>query len=284
MRMQASCRSGHVPRTHEDSTALRQRFQETRQRSLHRDGQHCTLPQRRQSAPSPLAPSPASPPPFSTAPSPVLPPCHHLRRGSSCPPLSPRRSFTREPRVRQITNAPFCVASGFAVRSSPGEATCSSGDAGGERAVSRACGTAFCAALALAAAAMMTRHDSVGGRERGSGSDRSGGVRRSRYERGARLRLCLAPVPCVSSHDAREGTALSGSPSPGRMPSTCGPNPEVPWRRRQHQCARPTQLVALPICRVCRCVCTAAPHAARTPQGAPARRLVNLVGFAFSVP
>ena len=140
------------------------------------------------------------------------------------------------------------------------------------------------AALALAAAAMIARHESVGGREGGSRSDRSGAVRRGRYERGARLRLCLAPVPCVSSHDAREGTALSGSPSPGRMPSTCGPNPEVPWRRRQHQCARPTQLVALPICRVCRCVCTAAPHAARTPQGAPARRLVNLVGFAFSVP
>ena len=177
----------------------------------------------------------------SVAGAPAMPP--PSPRQLLCSPLSPRRSFTREPRVRQITNAPFCVASGFAVRSSPGEATCSSGDAGGERAVSRACGTAFCAALALAAAAMMTRHDSVGGRERGSGSDRSGGVRRSRYERGARLRLCLAPVPCVSSHDAREGTALSGSPSPGRMPSTCGPNPEVPWRRRQHQCARPTQLV-----------------------------------------
>eukprot|EP00966_Prymnesium_polylepis_P298310 6893251-Prymnesium_polylepis.1 len=38
------------------------------------------------------------------------------------------------------------------------------------------------------------------------------------------------------------------------MPSTCGPNPEVPWRRRQHQCACPTPLVALPICRVSVCV------------------------------
>eukprot|EP00966_Prymnesium_polylepis_P226271 5234049-Prymnesium_polylepis.1 len=64
---------------------------------------------------------------------------------------------------------------------------------------------------------MIARHESVGGRAGGSRSDRSGAIRRGRYERGARVRLCLASVPCVSSHrhDAREGTALSGSPSPG---------------------------------------------------------------------
>ena len=57
------------------------------------------------------------------------------------------------------------------------------------------------AALALAAAAMMARNEIVGGRESGSRSDRSGGVRRGRYERGDcfgfALRLCPVCHPMM---------------------------------------------------------------------------------------
>eukprot|EP00966_Prymnesium_polylepis_P262027 6053092-Prymnesium_polylepis.1 len=49
------------------------------------------------------------------------------------------------------------------------------------------------AALALAAAAMMARQDIVGGRESGSRYDRSGGVRRGRYERGDCFGFALRP-------------------------------------------------------------------------------------------
>eukprot|EP00966_Prymnesium_polylepis_P195206 4525071-Prymnesium_polylepis.1 len=80
----------------------------------------------------------------------------------------------------------------------------------------------------------MARHESGSGREGGSGSDRSDRVRRgTSVVTSSALPRALCPV-CRPMMPERGHCALSGSPSPGCMPSTCGPNPEVPWRRRQH--------------------------------------------------
>eukprot|EP00966_Prymnesium_polylepis_P290369 6707360-Prymnesium_polylepis.1 len=46
----------------------------------------------------------------------------------------------------------------------------------------------------------MARHERGGGREGGSGYDRSDGVRRGRYERGDCFGFASRSVPCVFSH------------------------------------------------------------------------------------
>ena len=145
---------------------------------------------------------------------------------------------------------------------------------------SRACGLAFCGSGSGGCG------DDGPAREWRwpcGGSDRSDGFRRGRYERGDCFGFASRPVPCVSSHDAREGTA------PSRDPHLQGACPQLVAQIQRcrggggsisahapHSWLRCRYTVCVGVCaRRCR---------TRRAGGRAHRRLVNLVGFAFSVP
>ena len=135
-------------------------------------------------------------------------------------------------------------------------------------------------ALALAAAAMMARHESGGGREGGSGSDRSDAVRRgTSVVTASALPRALCPVcrPMMPERALRPlGIPISRAYALNLWPKSRGAvAAEAASVRTPHTVGCVADMPCVSVC-----VRGGAARAARRAH----RRLVNLVGFAFSVP